>query len=399
MLQISAVDLRRLVEALDDHSSDHAWWLDPGTGRIELRVDPADGQDDFDTDELIPIEPIPTRLRSRDMKDFLGRVRDPRARALLAGADGDQHRFRETVSQSPVLRDAWLRFLDVRRERRAIQWLADEGVISASVAERELARRPDTERPRARRPADGHEIAERVYEDLRSPYGHRLRDVVLVGSRARGEGHPESDVDLLVVLDEVDDLWSELARMDPVLWHHSFENDVVVTAVPLSEQDMREFKLPAAVRARYAGGGRPWARWSMAYATGNHAAGPDRSREELDAARLLAKHGFRPAAVSRAYLAALFAAQDALFMLGESRANHAQVVALFSKLVVREGGIDASVARGLRSLYERRDAADEARVPVPGPEAERAVEDADQVVTAVEVWLGAGPDARRASSA
>jgi predicted nucleotidyltransferase len=34
-------------------------------------------------------------------------------------------------------------------------------------------------------------------------YGGRLQGVYLFGSRARGEGAPDSDVDILVVLDEV----------------------------------------------------------------------------------------------------------------------------------------------------------------------------------------------------
>jgi uncharacterized protein (UPF0332 family) len=44
--------------------------------------------------------------------------------------------------------------------------------------------------------------------------------------------------------------------------------------------------------------------------------GMDRCREELAAARLLADKGFEAQAVSRAYLAAFFAAETALLALG-----------------------------------------------------------------------------------
>ncbi len=50
---------------------------------------------------------------------------------------------------------------------------------------------------------DRQRVARAVARDLRGIYGERLRDVLLFGSWARGDAHPESDVDLLVVLDEV----------------------------------------------------------------------------------------------------------------------------------------------------------------------------------------------------
>jgi uncharacterized protein (UPF0332 family)/predicted nucleotidyltransferase len=383
MLEISAVDLGTLAEALEDHSADHSWWFDPRSGRVELTTDAADDPDDFDSDQLIPVEPTPARVTARDMEDFIDRVRDPGARRILERTVGDPRDFRAGVCEFPALRDAWFTFVEVRRQRRAIQWLADEGVVSGSAAKRELAGRPEPDTRATRRSADGHEIARQVCEDLRPLYGDRLRDVVLVGSRARGEAHPESDVDLLVVLDEVESVWDELATMDDALWRHSYDYDVVVTAVPVGEQDLRQFKLPAVVRARDTAGAA-----TATWVDGASSPGLPRSREELEAAGLLAKHGFARAAVSRAYLAALFAAEDALLALGASRAKHARVVAMFGKLVVRDGGMDAGVARVLRSLYERRDAADEARVPVPEHEAHRAVDDADQVVVAVESWLG-----------
>jgi uncharacterized protein len=38
---------------------------------------------------------------------------------------------------------------------------------------------------------------------LAARFGPRLREVVLFGSRARGEAHEDSDVDLLVVVDDL----------------------------------------------------------------------------------------------------------------------------------------------------------------------------------------------------
>jgi uncharacterized protein (UPF0332 family) len=112
-----------------------------------------------------------------------------------------------------------------------------------------------------------------------------------------------------------------------------------------------------------------------------------RCREELAAARLLADKGFEVQAVSRAYLAAFFAAETALLALGETRSRHSGVISAFVHLLVRSGQFDETTGRLLRSLFERRNEADYAPVDVPLEEADAAIRDADQVVGAVEAWL------------
>jgi len=115
--------------------------------------------------------------------------------------------------------------------------------------------------------------------------------------------------------------------------------------------------------------------------------GLDRCREELAAARLLADKGFSAQAVSRAYFAAFFAAETALLALEETRSKHSGVIAAFIHLLVRSGDLDTDTGRLLRSLFERRNEADYAPVPVPAEEADVAIQDAQQVVDAVERWL------------
>ena len=85
---------------------------------------------------------------------------------------------------------------------------------------------------------DARSVAASVAAELRDLYGPRLRKVVLFGSWARGEGHAESDLDLLVVLDEVPSAWKERKRMDDVLWRHSLEHGIVVSAIPVAQSDL-----------------------------------------------------------------------------------------------------------------------------------------------------------------
>lgn len=112
-----------------------------------------------------------------------------------------------------------------------------------------------------------------------------------------------------------------------------------------------------------------------------------RSRQELGAARLLTEAGFGAQAISRAYFAAFFAAEAALLLLGETRSKHSGVISAFGRRVVREGGLEESTGRFLRSLFERRNEADYGSPPVTVGEAEAALRDAEKFVDAVGSWM------------
>ena len=122
--------------------------------------------------------------------------------------------------------------------------------------------------------------------------------------------------------------------------------------------------------------------------TGPAREGLERARQELAAAELLADHDFSAPAVSRAYYAAFYAAEQALAALGESRSKHSGVIAAFGRLVVREGGLGEEIGRILRALFEQRNDADYGEAVASRHDAELAIRDAERFVDAVESWLG-----------
>lgn len=114
----------------------------------------------------------------------------------------------------------------------------------------------------------------------------------------------------------------------------------------------------------------------------------ERSRTELAAARHLAEGNFTAQAISRAYYAAFYAAEVAVQALGETRSKHSGVIAAFVTLLVRSGAVEPQIGKLLRSLFDRRSAADHDWVDRPSAAvADAAIHDAEQVVGAVDRWL------------
>src|SRR6266571_2296599 len=241
MLDLDQLDLGELCMALEDNSPEHGWWLDPRSGELELWAEFGDPPEEEHPEErgLVLVDPVGSDEAYADLEDFAEAVSDPRARDLLLRAiagRGAFRRFKDTLLEFPGLREAWFGFHDARMQRRAIRWLADQGLIEESIAEREVQAREDPQLSElAAGSAPGVDpvgTAAAVAAELRALYGGRLRRVVLFGSWARGDAHPESDIDLLVVLDRVDSPWVGVRRMDHVLWLHSYQSNVVVAAVP-----------------------------------------------------------------------------------------------------------------------------------------------------------------------
>lgn len=68
-------------------------------------------------------------------------------------------------------------------------------MVSPMTAEEALAKLAPEERA----------SVERFREEVRARYGARVRDIRIFGSKVRGDHHDESDIDLLVLIEDCDD--------------------------------------------------------------------------------------------------------------------------------------------------------------------------------------------------
>ncbi|HEY1631509.1 MAG TPA: nucleotidyltransferase domain-containing protein [Rhizomicrobium sp.] len=88
-------------------------------------------------------------------------------------------------------------------------------------------------------------VLARLKAELAALYGARLKQVLLYGSRARGDHREDSDYDVLVVLEGPLDYWTEqkrLSRLSGNLTWDTVRSDTPIVASfrPVTEEQIRQ---------------------------------------------------------------------------------------------------------------------------------------------------------------
>lgn len=81
------------------------------------------------------------------------------------------------------------------------------------------------------------QIIQSCQETLVKQYGGQIKGVILYGSTARGDFTKQSDIDLLVLLEQPFDYFTELRRLVDVLYPIQLESEYLISAKPVSVDD------------------------------------------------------------------------------------------------------------------------------------------------------------------
>jgi hypothetical protein len=240
MLELTAVDLDALAEALEDHSDFLQWFVLPGSGEVLAWSEDMDEPHPEESGAMY-VSPLPSYEAYGDLSDFVAQVPERRARDRLSRAiegRGAFRRFKDTLFEFPQLRESWFAFHDIRMRRRAIEWLVDAGLIGDADAEPAVAALVD--------PAvgdgvvDPFGVAREVAVELATLFGPRLVDVAVFGSYATDTATEDSDLDLAVVLRDVASAWDDARRMDGPLWDKTRESGITISAVVVDATDWEQ---------------------------------------------------------------------------------------------------------------------------------------------------------------
>mgnify|MGYP001590441891 CR=1 FL=1 len=70
---------------------------------------------------------------------------------------------------------------------------------------------------------------------LQATYGNNLKHLFLYGSHARGEATPDSDIDVLMVLEKSNNVWEEIKCNSQFVSEICLKHNVVISLIPIKE--------------------------------------------------------------------------------------------------------------------------------------------------------------------
>jgi predicted nucleotidyltransferase len=91
---------------------------------------------------------------------------------------------------------------------------------------------------------DVRSLTEKIRAQLKERYGSKVRQIILYGSFARGKATSESDVDLLVVVDDSLDPWEVRRSLDDVLLDILLRDGRLVSVLVVPKSFYESYRSP-----------------------------------------------------------------------------------------------------------------------------------------------------------
>lgn len=96
-------------------------------------------------------------------------------------------------------------------------------------------------------------ILNEVKERLKEIYGKRLKGIILYGSYARGDADEGSDIDLLVLLENMNDVCREIDNLSKGTGDIDLKYDTLISIIPIDAKEFTVRRLPLILNAKKEG--------------------------------------------------------------------------------------------------------------------------------------------------
>ena len=81
------------------------------------------------------------------------------------------------------------------------------------------------------------EILKRYVDDVHNIYGEQLKTVILYGSYARGDFGPDSDIDIMILVDLSDDeIRSKGHTLSDITFDYNFDNELEIMPIVKNQE-------------------------------------------------------------------------------------------------------------------------------------------------------------------
>lgn len=85
-------------------------------------------------------------------------------------------------------------------------------------------------------------LMEKYVEEIRKIYGSHLRKVILYGSYVRGDFHPDSDIDIMILLDITDlDLKEYGTKLSYMTFDFNLDHDLDIKPIAKNEEHFKKW--------------------------------------------------------------------------------------------------------------------------------------------------------------
>jgi predicted nucleotidyltransferase len=96
-------------------------------------------------------------------------------------------------------------------------------------------------------------ILEEIKQRLQEIYGSKLKEVILFGSYARGDAEPGSDIDLIILLEDMEDTLAEREKYFKAILELDRKYDTLISIVPFRESEFAGRRMPLILNAKREG--------------------------------------------------------------------------------------------------------------------------------------------------
>ncbi|OGU70692.1 MAG: hypothetical protein A2V93_04555 [Ignavibacteria bacterium RBG_16_34_14] len=88
---------------------------------------------------------------------------------------------------------------------------------------------------------------------LKNLYGERFKEIILFGSFAKRQFNENSDIDLVIVLENIESPGREIDRMIDIITEINLKYNVLLSVVPVSINDYKNLNSPLLINVRKEG--------------------------------------------------------------------------------------------------------------------------------------------------